>query len=151
MSETENTLNTEEPRDSAGEVTTEAAGSQEPVELVVVEGVGTDETKAEASVKRARFAPLQQRAVTAEQGTMDLLLDVRLDLRVELGRASLPVRQALQMGPGSVVTLDKLSGEAVDVLINGKLIAKGEVVVVDENFGVRVTEIIGGSAAAQVG
>jgi flagellar motor switch protein FliN/FliY len=76
-----------------------------------------------------------------EQGSMDLLFDVQLNLSVELGRTSIPVRDVLQLGPGSIVELDKLAGEPVDILVNGKLIARGEVVVVDENFGVRVTEI----------
>jgi flagellar motor switch protein FliN/FliY len=73
---------------------------------------------------------------------MDVLLDVNLDLSVELGRARVPVRDVLQLSPGSVVELNKLGGEPVDILVNGRLIARGEVVVVDENFGVRVTEII---------
>lgn len=72
---------------------------------------------------------------------MDLLFDVQLQLSVELGRTSIPVKEILQLGPGSIVELDKLAGEPVDILVNGKLIARGEVVVVDENFGVRVTEV----------
>ena len=64
-----------------------------------------------------------------------------MSVTVELGRSSLSVEEVLALGPGSVVELDKLAGEPVDVLVNGRLIARGEVVVVDENFGVRVTEI----------
>lgn len=110
------------------------------------------ESDAPASVKRARFAPFPQSTSSTEQNSIDLLLDVRLDLSVELGRASVPVRDVLQLGPGSIVTLEKLSGEPVDIMINGKLIARGEVVVVDENFGVRVTEMVERSeAVAQVG
>lgn len=75
-------------------------------------------------------------------GNLDLILDVPLQLTVELGRARRQVREILSLGPGSVVELNKLAGENVDVLVNGKLIARGEVVVIDENFGVRVTEII---------
>lgn len=93
------------------------------------------------SVKSARFAPLAQPVAAAEGSSMDLLMDVDLDLSVELGRASIPVRDVLQLGPGSIVELEKLAGEPVDIMINGKLIARGEVVVVDENFGVRITEI----------
>lgn len=95
-----------------------------------------------ASIKAARFAPLGPAGVGATQNTMDLLLDVQLELSVELGRASIPVKEVLQLGPGSVVELNKLGGEPVDVLVNGRPIARGEVVVVDENFGVRVTEIV---------
>ena len=95
-----------------------------------------------ASVKSAKFAPLEPGVTAPAQNTMDLLLDVHLDMSVELGRASMSVRDVLQLGPGSIVELDKLGGEPVDVLVNGRLIARGEVVVVDENFGVRITEII---------
>jgi flagellar motor switch protein FliN/FliY len=75
-------------------------------------------------------------------GNIGLLMDVPLKLTVELGRTSRTVKEILNLAPGSVVELDKLSGEAVDILVNEKLIAKGEVVVIDENFGVRITEIL---------
>jgi flagellar motor switch protein FliN/FliY len=75
-------------------------------------------------------------------GNIGLLMDVPLKLTVELGRTSRTVKEILALAPGSVVELDKLSGEAVDILVNEKLIAKGEVVVIDENFGVRITEIL---------
>lgn len=101
------------------------------------------ENMAEAtpSIKTARFAPLESGS-TNTSNTIDLLYDVQLELSVELGRATMPVREVLQLGPGSVIELDKLGGEPVDVLVNGRLIARGEVVVVDENFGVRITELI---------
>ena len=92
-------------------------------------------------MQTARFAPVPNLQSSQEQGSIDLLFDVQLHLSVELGRTSIPVREILQLGPGSIVELDKLAGEPVDILVNGKLIARGEVVVVDENFGVRVTEI----------
>ena len=76
------------------------------------------------------------------EGNIGLLLDVPLKMTVELGRTTKLVKEILAMASGSVVELDKLAGEAVDILINEKLIAKGEVVVIDENFGVRVTEIL---------
>jgi len=79
--------------------------------------------------------------LSSDQGSIDLLADVELNLTVELGRTSIPVREVLQLGAGSIVELHKLAGEPVDVLVNGKLIARGEVVVVDESFGVRLTEI----------
>lgn len=95
----------------------------------------------ENSVRTVRFAPINEVSASPVQNSMDLLLDIDLELSVELGRASIPVRDVLNMGPGSIVELDKLAGEPVDILINGKYIAKGEVVVVDDHFGVRVTEI----------
>jgi len=73
---------------------------------------------------------------------LDLLMDVQVVLTVELGRTKKYVKDILSLGEGSILELDKLAGEPVDLFINGKLIAKGEVVVIDENFGVRVTEIV---------
>ena len=73
---------------------------------------------------------------------IDLIMDVTMRVTVELGRSAMAVEDLLQLGPGSVVELNKLAGEPVDILVNESLIARGEVVVVDENFGVRVTEIV---------
>ncbi len=94
-------------------------------------------------IHAARFAQLDEEPPRSRrrQG-LDLILDVSLRVSVELGRAVLTVQDVLALGPGSVVELNKLAGEPVDVYINDRLTAKGEVVVVDENFGVRVTEIV---------
>ena len=73
---------------------------------------------------------------------LDLLMDVMLQVVVELGRTRMPLRQVLDLQQGSVVELDRLAGEAVDVYVNERLIARGEVVVVDDKFGVRVTELV---------
>lgn len=81
---------------------------------------------------------------------VDLILDVALKVRVELGSTQMTVEEVLALGPGSVVELDRLAGEPVDIVINDRLIARGEVVVVEENFGVRVTEIINSRARAAV-
>lgn len=70
---------------------------------------------------------------------IDMLLDVKMPISIELGRTEMPISDLLALGPGSVVELNKLAGEPVDLLVNNVVIAKGEVVVVDENFGVRVT------------
>ena len=78
----------------------------------------------------------------SQSGNINLLMDVNMDLTVELGRTKRSIKYILSMGEGTVLELDKLAGEPVDILVNGKLIARGEVVVIDENFGVRVTEII---------
>jgi len=77
-----------------------------------------------------------------ERGNIDFLLDVPLDVSVELGRTKIAIKDMLQLGPGSVIELDKLIGEPVDLLVNDKPIARGEVVVFDENFGIRITDII---------
>ncbi|MEH7251813.1 flagellar motor switch phosphatase FliY [Neobacillus niacini] len=76
------------------------------------------------------------------QSNIDLLYDIPLEITVELGRTNLQIRKILELGPGAVIQLDKLAGEPVDILANHKLIAKGEVVVIEENFGVRITDII---------
>ena len=73
---------------------------------------------------------------------IDLIADIPVRVTVELGKTRKSVSEVLAMTTGSVIELDKMAGEAVDVLVNGKLIAKGEVVVIDENFGVRITEVL---------
>jgi flagellar motor switch protein FliN len=92
--------------------------------------------------KRAGGVGMSQMDNESRGGNISLLLDVPLKLTVELGRTTRTVKEILALAPGSVVELDKLSGEAVDILVNEKLIAKGEVVVIDENFGIRITEIL---------
>ena len=72
----------------------------------------------------------------------ELLLDIPLEVTVEIGRTRLAIRELLQLGPGSVVELQKLAGETLDVLINGKPIARGEAVMVNDKFGVRLTDVI---------
>jgi len=78
----------------------------------------------------------------AEQKNLDLLLDVNLPISIELGRTTMRIKDILNLGPGSVVELKKLAGEPVDLLVNNKIVAKGEVVVVDENFGLRITSLL---------
>jgi flagellar motor switch protein FliN/FliY len=73
---------------------------------------------------------------------MDMLMDVSMQVTVELGRTQMTVRQVLDLQHGSVVELDRLAGEAVDIYVNDHMIARGEVVVVDDKFGVRITELI---------
>jgi len=78
----------------------------------------------------------------AEHERLELLLDVKLDVSIELGRSRMLLRDILELGPGAVIELDKMAGETVDLLINDKKLAEGEVVVVDENFGVRITHLV---------
>jgi flagellar motor switch protein FliN/FliY len=73
---------------------------------------------------------------------LDFILDIPLKVSVELGRAQIIIKDLLQLGQGSVLELDKLAGEPLEVLVNGKLVARGEVVVVNEKFGIRLTDII---------
>lgn len=93
-------------------------------------------------VQPVQFAPLQSNYQPKEIANIDLIMDVPLQITVELGKSRKTIREILALGPGSVVELDKLAGEPVDLLVNGKLLAKGEVVVIDENFGIRITDII---------
>jgi flagellar motor switch protein FliN/FliY len=73
---------------------------------------------------------------------LDMLLDVPLEVNVELGRTRMTIQDLLQLGPGSVIELDKVAGEALDILVNGRLVARGEAVVVNDKFGVRITDIV---------
>ena len=77
-----------------------------------------------------------------QQENIELIMDVPLEVTVELGRTNKSIKEILEFSPGTIIELDKLAGEPIDVLVNGKFVAKGEVVVIEENFGVRVTEII---------
>ena len=70
------------------------------------------------------------------------VLDVPLDLSVELGRARMSIQDLLNLSPGSVIELDKIAGEALDILINGRLVARGEAVVVNDKFGIRISDIV---------
>jgi flagellar motor switch protein FliN/FliY len=74
---------------------------------------------------------------------LDIILDIPLDVTVELGRTKMPIRDLLQLGPGSAVPLSRLEGEPVDILANNKLIARGVVLVKDDKYGIRITEITG--------
>lgn len=94
------------------------------------------------NVQGVQYPNLTQFGGGGESGNIGLLMDVSMEVTVELGRAKRQIKDILGMGEGTIIALDKLAGEAVDILVNHKLIAKGEVVVIDENFGVRVTEIV---------
>lgn len=95
------------------------------------------------NVQQAQFATFDQPKMTeAEARNLNMLLDIPLQVTVELGRTKHSVKEILQLASGSIIELDRLAGEPVDILVNNRLIAKGEVVVIDENFGVRITDII---------
>ncbi|MBR7063924.1 MAG: flagellar motor switch protein FliN [Treponema sp.] len=94
------------------------------------------------NVQSLQYPMLQGGSVVGEQGNIGLIMDVFMEMTVELGRTKKQIKDILGMGEGTIIELDKLAGEPVDILVNHKPIAKGEVVVIDENFGVRVTEIL---------
>ncbi len=95
-----------------------------------------------SSASKAEFQQLSQPSGSSEPSNIDLLMDVNLPVSIELGRTKMSISDILALVPGSVVELARLAGEPVDVMVNHKLVAKGEVVVVDENFGVRITQLI---------
>jgi flagellar motor switch protein FliN/FliY len=97
--------------------------------------------------EKAAAAPNSSTAGTAEAGgeaevNLDLILDVGVTLALEVGRTRIKVRDLLQLSQGSILELDRLSGEPLDVLVNGVRVARGEVVVVNDSFGVRLTEVV---------
>lgn len=95
------------------------------------------------NVQPVQFANLSAGAFgNIDENNLNLLMDIPLKVTVELGRTQKQIKDILEMSQGSIIELDKLAGEPVDILVNNKLIAKGEVVVIDENFGVRVTDIV---------
>lgn len=93
-------------------------------------------------VQPVQFTPLTTAPVQVNDANIGLILDVALQVTVELGRTKKSIKEILELTNGSIVELDKLAGEPVDIQVNGKLLAKGEVVVIDENFGVRITDIV---------
>jgi flagellar motor switch protein FliN len=93
-------------------------------------------------VKPFEFKSFEGAGATSQPAPLDLLRDVQLDLKIELGRTHMQLEDVLRLKQGSVVTLDKLAGDPVDVYANGRLIARGEVLVLNDNFCVRVAELI---------
>ncbi len=95
----------------------------------------------EPAIQPVHFGQLEDGG-RRNDASLDVLLDVKLPISVELGRTEMLVKEILECGPGTVIELNKLAGEPVDVFINGRMVAQGEVVVVDEHFGVRVTNLL---------
>jgi flagellar motor switch protein FliN/FliY len=107
------------------------------------QGMGMSPNLGPTNVQPVQFPNLMPpRLGPHEAGNIGLIMDVSMEMTVELGRTRKLIKEILGMGEGTIIELDKLAGEPVDILVNHKLIAKGEVVVIDENFGVRVTEIV---------
>ncbi|ROR34937.1 flagellar motor switch protein FliN/FliY [Inmirania thermothiophila] len=98
-------------------------------------------------------APMEELAAGPQEGgrelDLDLILDIPVDLTVEIGRTRMSIRNLLQLNQGSVVELDRLAGEPLDVLVNGTLVAHGEVVVVNDKFGIRLTDVVSPSERIQ--
>jgi flagellar motor switch protein FliN/FliY len=107
-------------------------------------GAALDEqAQAAAAVQKAPLQDLQdEHGGDGTTASIDMVLDIPVTIAMEIGRSKIPIRNLLQLNQGSVVELDRLAGEPLDVLVNGTLIAHGEVVVVNEKFGIRLTDVI---------
>ncbi|GAA0495663.1 flagellar motor switch phosphatase FliY [Salinibacillus aidingensis] len=144
----EKTMNVQNDFDSVKEPVSSAANhsySQEqiPASHTNQQHFGSERPVAEPNIQSAAFSEFENNKLEAhQQQNLDMLMDIPLKVSVELGRTKKTIKEILEMGSGSIVELDKLAGEPVDIHVNDKLIAKGEVVVIDENFGVRVTDIV---------
>ena len=92
--------------------------------------------------KKAAMSELRDDSTPSNEVNLDVVLDIPVSISMEIGRTKISIRNLLQLNQGSVVELDRLAGEPMDVLVNGTLIARGEVVVVNEKFGIRLTDII---------
>ena len=153
---------TDHPESPGQDANTQAAGTQQPV------GDSTDQATIDALLDEAQsalsqleepgaplppgiqpfeFKDLQGVSSANEPAGMNLLRDVQLDLKIELGRTQMHLEDVLRLKSGAVVTLDKLAGDPVDIYANGRLIARGEVLVLNDNFCVRVAELIAGDEA----
>ena len=118
--------------------------------LKLLEGLPEEDSRPSAddinfsstSASKAEFQQLQQPVTAPGARNIELLMDVDLPIAIELGRTKMSIADILALGPGSVVELNKLAGEPVDLLVNHKVVARGEVVVVDENFGLRITQLM---------
>ena len=97
------------------------------------------------NVQPVQYQTFESEQWSTEKESIELIMDVPLEITVELGRTKKLIKDILEFGPGTILELDKLAGEPVDILVNGKYIAKGEVVVIDESFGVRITDIVSAS------
>ncbi len=140
-SETQNTESGDDWGAAMEEQNANDAGTQSDADAAVP----TDKTKEDDDYERAAFKDLNDNSgqlSTGIENNLDVILDIPVTLSMEIGRTELPINSLLQLNQGSVVELDRLAGEPMDVLINGTLIAHGEVVVINEKFGIRLTDVI---------
>jgi len=107
-------------------------------DLSAVTGPGSDS----GGFTETPLSGVSHSRVNAPKENVDMLLDIELDVSIELGRTDVSIKRILEMGPGSIVELNRMAGEPVDLLVNSKVVAKGEVVVVDENFGIRIVSLV---------
>ncbi|EPC04534.1 hypothetical protein L861_04215 [Litchfieldella anticariensis FP35 = DSM 16096] len=139
------------------DVGSDAADDDDPwaaalAEQATSEGEDIDDSKPTSSTQTAGdkvFKPLDKEEKSGAMRDLEMVMDIPVKLTVELGRTRITIKQLLELAQGSVVELEGLAGEPMDILINGYLIAQGEVVVVDDKYGIRITEIITPSERVQ--
>jgi len=141
IEETEATVEVEstvEPEDETAEVKVDVEAEVPKYDFS--EKTQSDET---VTVQPVRFASFEDNSQTQGETNknLDLLMDIKLQLTVELGRTELPIKKVLELTRGSIIELEKIAGEPVELYANGKLVAHGEVVVIEDNFGLRITSI----------
>jgi flagellar motor switch protein FliN/FliY len=137
-------------REEQGRMRAEASGKgeepqrREPAQKTVASSAGHEAVreKTPPATKEGGSQKVPEKTARGKVGNFDFVLDIPLEVTVELGRARILINDLLQLGQGSVIELTKLAGEPMEILVNQKLIARGEVVVVNEKFGVRLTDII---------
>ncbi|CAH2897062.1 MAG: Flagellar motor switch protein FliN [uncultured Paraburkholderia sp.] len=135
----------EELSSAAAQVAADAASAEDEAALADWASALAEQNDNSSEVSASTagvFQPLSKVAPTSTRNDIDMILDIPVQMTVELGRTKLAIRNLLQLAKGSVVELDGMAGEPMDVLVNGCLIAQGEVVVVNDKFGIRLTDII---------
>lgn len=134
------------PVNTAKKIIETMTSGSKPVkeEKEVAEEKKSDKKEAAVKVEKAEFQPLTESKTVSQSRNIDLIMDVPLEITVVLGRTKKNIRDVLSFSTGSLIQLDKLADEPVEILVNGKKVAYGEVVVVDESFGVRITNIVSG-------
>lgn len=120
----------------------ETAAAITGMQVVAEPEAEEDEITTPAFAQRAEAGTAGTRGVIPDDKGLDILMDIPLEISVELGRVKMMVKEVVDLGSGSIVEIEKAAGEPVDVLVNGRYVARGEVVVIEDNFGVRITEIL---------
>ncbi len=135
-----------EPEKDAGATKEKKKGKDKGAESAKNTGA-TEEMDNQTSIQSVQFGPISPAGAeglkTEDKRNLDLILDISVPVSVELGRTTMLIKDILSLSQGSIVELDRVAGTPVDLLVRGKLLAQGEVVVVDENFGLKITNICG--------
>ncbi|OLU34270.1 flagellar motor switch protein FliN [Pseudomonas sp. PA15(2017)] len=118
------------------------AGGQDDIDAMLAASAASQPSAPRAPMEEFGSMPKASNPVSLDGPNLDVILDIPVSISMEVGNADITIRNLLQLNQGSVIELDRLAGEPLDVLVNGTLIAHGEVVVVNEKFGIRLTDVI---------